>query len=147
MPDLPRDLPHFYIRGGGRAEPYTSKLRGRGQPLPQRERTAHADALRVSLAAALAAAEAQQVSRDQDIAAGTPGFYLDFEIAPGSESASEQLENRPKHIELVAVHERTENEPSRATVFVPEAARDHFLRKVDSIGMKTRAAASRRTRI
>jgi hypothetical protein len=130
MPELPRDLPHLYIRGGGRAEPYTSKLRGRGRPLPQRERTAHADALRVSLAAALAAAEAQQVLRDPDIAAGTPGFYLDFEIAPGSESAAEQLENRPKHIELVAVHERTENEPSRATVFVPEAARDHFLRKV-----------------
>lgn len=97
MPELPRDLPHLYIRGGGRAEPHTSRLRGRGPPLPQRERTAHADAVRVSLAAALAAAE--------------------------------QLENRPKHIEPVAVHERTENEPSRATVFVPEAARDHYLRK------------------
>ena len=69
--------------------------------------------------------------RDPDIAAGTPGFYLDFEIAAGSESAAEQLENRPKHIELVAVHERTENEPSRATVFVPEAARGSFFRKVE----------------
>ncbi len=131
MPELPRDRPHLYVSGRGRAEPYTSKLRGRGRPLPQRDRTAHADAVRVSLAAALAAAEAQQALRDPDIAAGTPGFYLDFEIAPGSESAAEQLENRPKHIELVAVHEQTENEPPRATVFIPETARDHFLRKVE----------------
>jgi len=75
----------------------------------------------------------QQALRDPDIAAGTPGFYLDFEIAPGSESAAQQLENRPKHIELVSVHERTENEPSRATVFVPEAARDHFFEKSGTV--------------
>jgi len=34
--------------------------------------------------------------------AGTPGFYLDFELPAGSERAAELLENRLKHIELVA---------------------------------------------
>ena len=37
--------------------------------------------------------------------AGTPGFYLEFEIPAGSEEAAERLENRQKHIELVAVRQ------------------------------------------
>ncbi len=56
MPELPRNLPHLYLRGSGKAEPYTTRLRARGRPLPQRERAVHAEAVRFALAGAMAAA-------------------------------------------------------------------------------------------
>ena len=131
MPELPRDLPHLYLRGSGKAEPYTSKLRPRSRPLPQRERAVHAEAVRFALAEAMAAAAVQRTERDPDVLAGTPGFYLDFEIPAGSEDAAERLENRHKHIELVAVRQASANSPATATIFVPDNATDHFLKKVE----------------
>ena len=85
MPELPRDLPHLYIRGSGRAEPYTSKLAAVGGRCPSASGRLTPMPFGFRSAAALAAAEAQQRLRDPDIAAGAPGFYLDFEIAAGSE--------------------------------------------------------------
>src|SRR5580704_15986234 len=131
MPELPRNLPHLYLRGNGRAEPYTTRLRARSRPLPQRDRGVHAEAVRFALAGALAAAQVQRAERDPDVLAGTPGFYLDFELPVGSEDAAQRLENRQKHIELVAVRPESADSPARATVFVPDAAADHFLRKVE----------------
>lgn len=58
------------------------------------------------------------------------GFYLEFEIPAGSEEAAERLENRQKHIELVALRQASANSPAMATVFVPDTAADHFLKKV-----------------
>ena len=130
MPELPRNLPHLYLAGNGRAEPYTTRLRGRSRPLPQRDRAEHAEAVRFALAGAMAAAQAQRAERDPDVLTGTPGFYLDFEIPAGSEDAAERLENRRKHIELVAVRQESADSPATATVFVPDTATDHFLRKV-----------------
>ena len=94
MPELPRNLPHLYLRGSGRPEPYTTRLRPRGRPLPQRERAVHAEAVRFALAGAMAAAQVQRAERDPDVLSGTPGFYLDFEIPAGSEDAAERPENR-----------------------------------------------------
>jgi len=131
MPELPRNLPHLYLRGSGKAEPYTTRLRARGRPLPQRERAVHAEAVRLAVAGAIAAAGIQRGEREPDILTGTPGFYLDFELPVGSEDAAERLENRRKHIELVAVRPESGNSPPRATVFVPDSDADHFLRKVD----------------
>jgi hypothetical protein len=131
MPELPRNLPHLYLAGSGKAEPYTTKLRPRGRPLPQRERAVQAEAVRLALAGAMAAAEVERGEREPDILAGTPGFYLDFELPLGSEDAAERLENRQKHIELVAVRPESGDSPARATVFVPDTAADHFLRKVE----------------
>src|SRR5713226_5438748 len=131
MPELPRDRPHLYLAGSGKAEPYTTKLRPRGRPLPQRERAVHAEAMRVALAAAMTAAAAQRTERDPDLLAGVPGVYLEFEIPAGSEEAAERLENRKKHIELVALREASVNSPATATVFVPDTAADHFLKKVE----------------
>jgi hypothetical protein len=126
MPEFPHDLPHLYLRGSGKAERYTSKRRARGRRLPQRDRAGHADALRIALSGALAAGEALKQERDADVAAGTPGLYLDFEIPAGSE------ENRVKHIELAAVRQESETSPAVATVFVPDSAADYFLKKVEA---------------
>ena len=131
MPELPRDLPHLYLAGSGKAEPYTTHLRPRGRPLPQRERAVHAEAVRFALAEAMAAAAVQRMERDPDVLAGTPGVYLDFEIPAGSEEAAERLENRQKHIELVALRQASAEAPATATVFVPDTAADHFLKKVE----------------
>jgi hypothetical protein len=132
MPDLPRDRPHLYLRKNGRAEPYTSKTPPPRSPLPQRDRATHAQVVRSALDAALTLAEARRREREPDLAQGTPGFYLDFEIHPGSEVAADLLENRKKNIELVAVRQESETANMIATVFVPDAAADHFLKKVEA---------------
>jgi hypothetical protein len=60
MPELPRNLPLVYFRGSGKAEPYTTRLR----PLPQRERSQHAEAVRLALAGAVAAAAIERGERE-----------------------------------------------------------------------------------
>jgi hypothetical protein len=132
MPEFPHDLPHLYLRGSGQAERYTSKRRAGAHKLPQRDRTGHAETLRTALENAFAADAVQRQERDPNVAAGTPGLYLDFEIPPGAEDAVELLENRVKHIELVAVRQPSHTNPALATVFVPDSAADHFLKKVEA---------------
>jgi len=132
MPELPYNLPHLYLRGSGRVELYTSKRRGRGRKLPQRDRAGHAETLRSALVEAFAAGEVWRQERDAGVAAGTPGLYFDFEIPPGSEEAAELLENRVKHVELVAVRQESETSPALATVFVPDSAADYFVKKVEA---------------
>ena len=129
MPEMPRDLPHLYLRGSGKAEPYTSKIKPPPRPLPQRDRTTHAEALRTALNTALAAADVQRTEREL---ADTHGVYLDFEITLGSENAAELLENRRKHIELVSVRQGSETTPTMATIFVPDKAADHFSKKIEA---------------
>lgn len=131
MPEFLHDLPHFYLQGSGRKEPYTRKPGGGGNKLPQRDRDGHAETLRVALENAFAAGKVRRQERDANVAAGTPGLYLDFEIPPGSENALELLENRVKHIELVSVRQPSDTSPALATVFIPDSAADHFLKKVE----------------
>jgi hypothetical protein len=132
MPEYPHVLPHLYLRGVGAAEPYTTKRRGGRGKLPQRDRAGHAAALRQAITGAREAAAFRRQQRDPNIAAGIPGFYLDFEIPSGSEDAAELLENRVKHIELVTVRQASGESPALATVFVPDSAVDYFLKKVDA---------------
>jgi hypothetical protein len=131
MPEFPRNLPHLYLRGSGRPEPYTSKLKPSRRPLPQRDRATHAEALRLAMNAALAAADERRAERDPAVTPNNPGFYLDIEIPVGSEGMAELLESRRKHIELVAFHHELDTVPAIATVFVPDAAADHFLKKIE----------------
>jgi hypothetical protein len=132
MPEFPHILPHLYLRGRGKAESYTSRHRGGDRKLPQRDRAGHAEALRVAIEGALAASAARRQERDPNVAAGTLGSYLDFEIPPGAENAIERLEDRVKHIELVAVRQPSQTSPVLATVFVPDSVADHFLKKVEA---------------
>jgi hypothetical protein len=78
---------------------------------------------------ALVAAEVTRAEREPGLLTGTPGFYLDFEIPAGSETAAELLENRRKHIELVTVREGPE--ATVATVFVPDSVAEHFSVKIE----------------
>src|SRR5436309_987976 len=132
MPEFPHNLPHLYLPASGKPESYISKTPPPQWKLPQRDRFLHASALAKEMAAALSVADIRRNQREQGIAAGTSGFYLDFVIPAGSKNAAELLENRPKHIELVAVRQESDTDPLLATIFVPDAAADHFLKKVES---------------
>jgi hypothetical protein len=130
MPELPRDLPHIYVRGSGRAEPYVSKAGGRTHPPPRRERAAHAGMLLRSLNAALAQAGAGSYADRVQEAQPTGGFILEFRLPLGEEKFVERLEDRRQRIELLSVIDRGE-QGLTASVYVPMKAQEHFLRKIE----------------
>ncbi len=142
MPELPRELPHLYLRNTGLPERYTSKNLSRGKKLPERNRLAHADRLGGEIAQALADAERSRAQREPELLSGPPGFRLDFEIPAGAEIAAELLENRQKGIELVAFRQDNSTEPAQATVFVPDSAANHFRKKIEEY--RTRNTQPRR---
>ena len=104
MAKAPRNRPHFLVQGGGESEIYTSPRRGSSGLPPARVRAAHAAKLEGALALAIAGARQQLQARDPQLAEGEAGFYLDFEVPVEHQAALDGLENRPKRIELVAVH-------------------------------------------
>lgn len=135
MPDQSRNLPHLHLEGGGQREAYRSpRLTTRGLP-PPRVRAEHASDLEIAAGAALAAARARLSERDQSIAEGEAGFYLEFSIKPDQKDAIEALESKRSGIELVAVKPSVNGPPTeqelRATVFVPERAAEFFAQKIE----------------
>ena len=131
MARAPRNRPHFHVEGGGQAEPYTSpRLVITGLP-PARVRAAHAQKLEQAVGTAIAAARRKLATRDETVAEGEGGFYLEFTIPAAERAAVEGLENRPAAIELVAVHPVADgDEMISATVFVPERSAEFFSRKI-----------------
>lgn len=129
----PRDRPHFHVNGGGQSEAYTSpRLVISGLP-PARIRAAHAARLDQALKAAIAAGREIIAQREDGVAEGAKGFYLEFDFPAAERAAVEALENRPNAIELVAVRPLAAgDEMVSATVFVPEAAADFFSAKVEA---------------
>lgn len=129
----PRDRPHFHVEGGGQSEAYTSPRLVIGGLPPARVRAAHAARLGLALGTAVAAGRQRIAEREEGLAEGAKGFYLEFDFPAAERAAVEALENKPKAIELVAVRPVAEGDAMvSATVFVPEAAADFFLRKVEA---------------
>ena len=87
-----------------------------------------------ALTQALAAADAQIAQRDANIAGGTQGFYLEFELPASQGGLLDRLEDSrgKQHIELVSVHPAQTQDKIAATVFVPASKRDSFLKKVEA---------------
>ncbi len=133
MSDQSRRFPHIYLPENGESEKYTRPSSGGGSSSPpQRDRAAHARALELAIGTAIQKARQQLDSRQPEVAAGVPGFYLEFQVQADGAKAFEKLEDRTKKIELVAVHQIPEQEGIvAATVFVPESAIDYFLQKVE----------------
>lgn len=133
MARAPRNRPHLHLDAGGQSEPYTSpRLVITGLP-PARPRAAHARRLERAMGQALAEARQLLAARDDAVAEGERGFYLQFEIPVAERAAVEGLENKPKAIELVAVRPPAEgDETVSATVFVPERSADFFTRKIEA---------------
>lgn len=132
MAIAPRELPHFHLPGNGDSEPFTSPRRADSGLPPTRVRAQHAAFLFQAMANAVASGRARIQQRDPQIAAGEPGFYLEFAIPPAHMSAVDGLENKPKRIELVAVRPVVlGDENAYATVFVPETSAEFFSRKIE----------------
>lgn len=134
MNDSPRNRPHLFIDGGGQTEKYRRPAQViRPPPLPVRDRAAHAAALSASIGIALDAARAQLRARADAVAEGVPGFYLQIDVPANERTVIDQLGNRPKKIEVVAVNEPTADNPMiGASVFIPASAANHFLEKVEA---------------
>jgi hypothetical protein len=140
MPDYEtRSLRHIYLPEHGASESFISPMRGGDEfELPARDREQHAAALERALTQALGAADAQIASRDEAIAGGTAGFYLEFELPVSQKGLLDRLEDRrgKQHIELVSVHPSQTRDKVAATVFVPASKRDSFLKKVEDYRTK-----------
>jgi hypothetical protein len=94
-------------------------------------RAAHALKLERAVGTALVEARRKLAARDDALAQGERGFYLEFEIPAAERAAVEGLENKPAAIELVAVRPIVEgNESVSATVFVPERSAEFFSHKI-----------------
>jgi hypothetical protein len=134
-----RNLRHIYLPDHGERETFTSPMSGGGtEKVPDRNRAQHAANLERALMQALAAADAQIAQRDANIAGGSQGFYLEFELPSSQRGLLDRLEDRrgKQHIELVSVHPGQTQEKIAATVFVPVAKRDSFLHKVKAYRTK-----------
>lgn len=132
MADAPHDRPHFHVEGGGQSEPYTSPRRGITGLPPARVRAAHARKLEQAIETAVADARSKMAAREEAVAEGERGFYLEFQIPVAERGAVDGLENKPKAIELVAVRPPAEgDEMVTATVFVPERSTDFFAKKIE----------------
>jgi len=133
MSNRTRNLPHLYLRNNGKSERYRRPNAGGGKsPSPNRNRQEHADKLKQAIEEAIVKANQQLKARESDIAVGDPGFYLEFQIQADKVNAFEKLADKRKKIELVAVKNSPEQENFvQATVFVPEKAKDFFLKKIE----------------
>ena len=131
MPDQPRNRPHLYLEGNGRSQDFTSPRRPHSGAPPSRARAEHARRLLAALETALAGARQQLAARQEPVADGQKGFYLQFDIPADHRDALDGLPLPSKGIEICAVQPLEEDaEVIRSTVFVPEAAADHFVKKV-----------------
>jgi Subtilase family len=129
----PRPLQHVYLPGHGDIQDYTARGGGGGVDVPARERADHAGRLTEAITRAVADAEVQLKAREPELAGGTPGFYLEFELPSSQGEIVDKLENRQGKfpIELVSVRPVGERgDTIAATVFVPERQRDYYLKKV-----------------
>jgi len=132
MPKYQRNLPNFYIVVKGDSQNYT--YRGGGgnkKSFPPRNRIEHAETLQQALEKALENYQQQKLGREPELAVGEAGFYLEFQLPKSELKAVELLENKPKKIELLAVHSSDEaDETVSATIFIPEKASDFFASKI-----------------
>lgn len=131
-----RNLKHFYLRDYGEREEFTSPRSGpRDQVLPARDRVQHARRLERALGTALEAAERQIEAREAEIAGGTAGYYLEFDLPKAQRPLLDKLEDRRgAQVELLSVRPSAED-PDRlvsATVFVPQTKKDLYLKKVEA---------------
>lgn len=132
-----RNHPHILLPDHGEREDFTSPFGGGGgMALPQRDRRRHAAKLRTDVARAVEAAQAQLAGRDEELIAGRPGFYLEFEIPAAQSAIVDKLENGQGRfpIELVAVRPAQDDPQGHviATVYVPTERKDFFDGKVQA---------------
>ncbi|ALF54859.1 hypothetical protein ACX27_21755 [Nostoc piscinale CENA21] len=132
MPDNERNLPNFYFTKQGVSEYYRRpKRKITERPAPQRNREDHAQQLLEAFGQAMEEYRLQKELREPELAAGEPGFYLDFQLPKSELRVVESLEHKSKGIELLTVHSSDQaKETALAAVFVPDKASEFFSSKI-----------------
>lgn len=125
---------HLQLLGGVDAVPYTSRNQGRNPVFesPARDRVPHAQRLKTEIRDAVTTAAAEQGAQAQ----ASLGIQLTFESSPGYPLVTESLEDRTLGTRLLSVQRGPAGD--RAVVFVPKAAIDKFIRKIDRYETETR---------
>ncbi|WP_395733351.1 S8 family peptidase [Prosthecobacter sp.] len=125
---MPR-YPHLFLDGPSRTKDFSSPQQGGGGvDLPRRERQAHAERLKNELVVSFEKDREKRVAAVSDRA----GTYLSFASDPGFDLTTKSLEAAKLGIRLMNVQESRDAGTSitRATVYVPQNASAHFLKKL-----------------
>lgn len=113
------------------AEPlsYTSVSRPIGSNYPHRTTASHADFIQRKLRECYAESLTQ---RQVAAIRYKEGVYLEFSGASQHDLAVKSLENRTQGIRLLNVHEDTETNTIKATVYIPAGKENYFIQKVEA---------------
>lgn len=133
---MPR-FPHLFLNGPSDTKPFSSPQQGGGGTAsPPRNRLAHARKLLHELNQSVSQDHQRRVAAASD----RSGTYLSFSSCPGFDLATKSLEASKLGIRLMNVQEVGEpKEPvTRATVYVPNTAAAHFLKKITAYEQRDR---------
>ena len=113
------------------AEPlsYSSVSRPIGSNYPHRTTTSHANFIQRKLRECYAESLTQ---RQVAAIRYKEGVYLEFSGASQHDLAVKSLENRTQGIRLLNVHEDTETNTVKATVYIPAGKENYFIQKVEA---------------
>ncbi len=130
MPDPAADKrAHLLLHGTSQPHAFTAHSPGGGKKkLPERDRQAHGQALRVQLQELETAAETAAASQRALALESGLGLQIEFVGQPDVELAFQSLADDRKKIELLSV--RREGDVTYANVFVPDGGLGHFERYV-----------------
>lgn len=129
----PRNRRHLVVSTPPSTEEYRRHARNvTVPPLPEPlDRGRHARELRAALVNAERESQESRQSVDIQVHGATPGLYIQFESPPGVELKLESLEDKRQGIEVVAVRTLEEPPVQLATVFVPDGALKHFVKRFE----------------
>lgn len=109
--------------------PYVSSPRPMGSNFPKRVVASHAAIIERKLKDCYA----KSLSQKQVAAIRyKEGVYLEFSGASEHDLAIKSLENRTQGIRLLNVHEDTDSNTVKATVYIPAGKENYFLKKVEA---------------
>lgn len=123
------DKKNIFLSQTAESLSYTSSPRPMGSNYPRRTTATHADFIQRKLKDCYDEALTQ---RQVAAIRYKEGTYLEFSGASQHDLAVKSLENRTQGIRLLNVHEDTETNTIKATVYIPEGKENYFIQKVEA---------------
>lgn len=130
-----KDYSNIFLKNDAEAVRYKSKLLGGGNiELPPRSRNEHGKKIKQRLIKIWDAVEEEEKRRRAISMIVRNGTYLEFESAPNFDLKTKSLEFHKSGIQLLNVRKEKKSDGTtinKATVFIPKAKENYFLKKVD----------------
>ncbi len=128
---------HIFLRDTGESASFTASPRSfsGAQNTPQRNRQEHSERLREQLTSIWSRARDADDVRTAVSMSTKDGVYIEFEGAPDFGLLTKSLEDRRAGIRLLHVYTfpseiSSEQQVTRATLFIPNGKQDYFLKKI-----------------